>query len=108
MLVKCLNREDLTVSNSVKSLTSAKYANNSLNGTIDVQYVDITVTLANIRAVYTGVTADNPVAATTGTTWYVGGTYRVWGRVNMAALRMIRDTATDAAIACEYWGREGG
>jgi len=104
-ILECVAREEITVSSTAKELTSSYYARTPTGGAAyDVIYADITVQGANIRT-----TLDGDTTATTniGRIWYAGGTYRVWGNLNLSRLSMIRDDATDAEVVVEYWGRRG-
>ena len=100
MIVTCKAREQITVSNAVKTLTSTSYLDAS--EAYRVVYADIQVQSDSIRVTFDGSTA--PVAATTGMLWTSGSTYRVWGEANMANLKMIRET-TDATIVVSYFGQ---
>jgi len=102
MLVSNVDREELTVSNSVVTLTASKFSTNPITGDRDIRYADIYVMGANIRVTNNGST--DPVGGTTGALWYAGGTYRVWGRPSLGNLKMIRDGSTDAEVVVEYWG----
>lgn len=80
--------EKLTVSNSVKTLTAAKYAGQ--------QGCLITAEATNgLRYTFDGTA---PVAATTGHLLAGGGTLRVVGKDLMANLKMIREGGSDAVI----------
>ena len=96
MIVRHVDREQITVSNAEKTLTAATIVSN-------VEYAEIQILAQNIRVTFDGSTT--PVKDTTGTIWYVGQIYRVWGVTNCKNLKMIRDAASDATIIVDYWGR---
>ena len=96
MIVRHLAREQITISNSAKTLTAATV-------TANVEYAEVQVLAQNIRVTFDGSTA--PVKDTTGTIWYAEETYRVWGVENCKNLKMIRDAASDATVVVNYWGR---
>ena len=95
MLVKHIAREQVTVSNAVKTLTSATITNS-------VIYADIQVTAYPIRYTIDGSTA--PVAATTGKLWTPNSEKRVWGIANLKNLKFIREGDDDATVIVTYWG----
>ena len=88
-------REQITVTNAVKTLTAATII-------ARVRYADIQVLTADVRKTDDGTTA--PVGATTGMVWYATKTYRVWGVQNLLDLIFIRDGANPAVLVVEYWG----
>ena len=103
MNVTHIAREQITISSTAKQL------DNDASDTLftagfkrRVRYAEVQITTANIRVTHDGSTA--PVAATTGTLWYKGQIKRVWGLDNIVALKMIRDTSTDAVVVVNYWG----
>lgn len=100
MLAVCKTRETVTVSSAVKQLTAA-YFNPDSQSSYDIRYADICVTGAPVRVTFQGT---DPVAGTTGRTWYPGVTYRVWGTALLAALKAIRDTSTDGVFDVSYFG----
>lgn len=84
--------EKLTVSNSVKTLTLAKYSGQ--------QECLITAEATNgLRYTLDGTA---PVAATTGHLLPGSGTLRLVGKDMMASLKMIREGGSDAVIHVTY------
>ena len=98
MLVKNVAREQFTVTNAVKKLTST-YIHDA-NEVYRVHYADIQVITDAVRVTFDGT---DPEAATTGKLWYPTKTYRVWGEVNMDLIEFIRETA-DATLVVDYFG----
>lgn len=96
MLVTHQAREQVTVAGTATNLTAATI-------TVDTIYADIQVQTAPIRVTFDGSTT--PVAATTGTLWNPGSTYRVWGQTILEALKFVADGATSAVVVANYWKR---
>ena len=101
MIMRHVAREQITVSNAVKTLTVATVVAN-------VVYADIQVLTNDVRVTFDGSTA--PVKDTTGTVWFHGeatyaGIYRIWGVHNLKNLIFIRDASADATLIVNYWGR---
>ncbi len=103
MNVTHLAREQITISSTAKQL------DNDASGTLFTElnkgrmaYAEVQIQTANIRVTHDNSTA--PVAATTGTIWYKGQIKRIWGITNIEALKMIRDTSTDAVVVVNYYG----
>lgn len=101
--------ETVTVSNTAKQLTEAKFTNYSLTGLA----VPTDQALANARCAFITVEATNglrytfdgtdPVAATTGHLLAGGGSLAIYGYTNIKNLKMIRDGGSDAAIQVSYF-----
>ena len=98
MLLKNIAREQLTVTNAVKTLTTTKV--HDANEAYRVHYADIQVLTDDIRVTFDGT---DPEEGTTGKLWYKTKTYRVWGVTNLDLIEFIRET-TDAIIVVDYWG----
>lgn len=88
---------------------TARRLDNDASGTIldrvgkqRVLYAEVQIQDADIRVTHDGSTA--PVAATTGTIWYKGQIKRIWGLSNIEALKMIKDTGTDAVVVENFYG----
>jgi len=101
MIMRHIAREQLTVTNAVKTLTVATIVSN-------VIYADIQVLTEDVRVTFDGSTA--PVKDTTGTIWFHGeatylGIYRHWGVENLKNLKFIRDAGSDSTLIVDYWGR---
>ena len=101
MIVHHIAREQITVSNAVKTLTAAKVDTARGDGFYQVAYADFDVQAADVRVTFDGSTA--PAASTTGTLWRQGEKYRVWGIENLSNLIFIRDSS-DATLVVDYWG----
>jgi hypothetical protein len=99
-----LGYETLTVSNSVKQLTSTKYKTR-LDSVPDLlktaKSALITVEAADLRFTTDGTA---PVASTTGHFIPAGVSFVINGYQNIAALQMIRNAAVDATIHVTYYG----
>jgi len=85
MLVANVTREQITVSNAVKTLTAATI-------TSQVMYADIQIQAYQVRVTFDGSTA--PVAATTGMLWNPGSVWRVWSEEQLEDLQFIREVIT--------------
>ena len=92
-------REKLTVSSSVKTLTSSVYKSSSYI----VHFARIQVQDAAIRVNFEGT---DPVAGTTGDLLNPGDVIEVWGTEDISTFEAIRDTSTDATISVTYFGRK--
>ena len=106
MIVTCVAREEITVSNSAVGLTASNYNLTPTSGTAyTVRYAEVSIQGADIRT-----TIDGSTTPTTdiGRIMYDGSTYRIWGLKNIANFNMIRDGATDAEVVVEYFGAKGG
>ena len=95
MIATHIAREQITVSNSAKTLTAATVTGR-------VIYAEIQVLGQQVRTTYDGDTA--PVAATTGQLWNPGQVWRVWGVHNLKNLQFIREPNSDATLIVNYWG----
>ncbi len=101
MIANHLGREQITVSNAVKTLNATPTL--SATAKTAVLYADIQVQANQIRATIDGSTA--PVASTTGMLLSPNSSYRIWGLSNIENFKMIRESA-DALIVVNYWGRD--
>lgn len=102
--VPTLGFETLTVSNSVKQATAAKIrvqAGSSPDHLKTAKSALFTVETAAIRFTTDGTA---PVASTTGHVVAAGGSFVVNGYQNIVALKMIRDTGSDATVQATYYG----
>jgi len=101
MIMRHIAREQITVSNAVKTLTVATVVGN-------VIYADIQVLAQDVRVTFDGST--DPVKEATGTIWgafsaYKGGVYRHWGVENLKNLKFINESGSSATLVVDYWGR---
>lgn len=99
-----MGMEKLTVSNSVKQLTFAKHTVQSSTAPDSrkcAKSVLISVEGYGIRFTTDGTA---PVAATTGHPAEAGATFTVNGYQNIVALKMIRETGSDATVTATYFG----
>jgi len=98
MLVRSVAREQITVSNTVKTLTSTYI--HSATEAYRVYYADIQVLTDAVRVTFDGT---DPEASTTGKLWYPTKIYRVWGEHNLDLIEFIRETS-DATLVVDYYG----
>lgn len=105
MIVVHIAREQITISSTAKQLDND--ASDTIFTALNkgrIRYADVQILTANVRVTHDGSTA--PVAATTGTLWYVSQVKRIWGIDNIIKLKLIRDTSTDAIVVANYWGSQ--
>lgn len=102
MITSHVAREQITVADSVKTLTAATVRTTATRGSQRVAYAEVDVQGADVRVTFDGST--DPVGATTGTLWLQGEKYRVWGITNLVNLKMIRDGSTSVTAVVDYWG----
>jgi len=87
-------REQLTVTNAVKTLTADTITDRVVYGEVQVQAYPVRVT-------FDGSTA--PLAATTGTLWNPNSIHRVWTVAHLKNLKFIRESS-DATLVVDYYG----
>lgn len=101
MIAHHVGREQITVSNSVKTLNATPTL--SSTNKMKAVYADIQIQADSVRLTIDGST--DPEAATTGMLLTPGSMYRAWGLTNIENIKMIRES-TDATVVVNYWGRE--
>lgn len=100
MIAIHIGREQITVSNSAKSLNETPTLSTTTK--MQVIYADLQVQSNQIRATFDGSTA--PEASTTGILLNPNSSYRIWGLHNIENFQMIRESS-DATVVVNYWGR---
>jgi hypothetical protein len=93
-------RERLTVSNTVKKLTSSVYNVEGTVPTIKRRRARVCTENADIRVTSEGT---NPVATTTGTLLPSGSTLWLHTQSAIARFKAIRDGSSDGSIEVEYY-----
>jgi len=96
MIYKVLDRENITVSSSVKQLTSSKI-------TTDVVYVRVQCQVASIRVTEDG-TNPNP-STPVGEIYQPEDIFEVWGSDACKDFKMIREGTSDANVEVTYLGQ---
>lgn len=90
-----LSRENITVSNAVKTLTATHLVSHFF-------YAQVQVQTASIRV--TGEGTDPDPAAPVGDIYPSGTVLKVWGYEGAANFKMIREGADDAYVEVTYYG----
>jgi len=103
MILHHVATEQVTVSNSAKTLTTSKVKTSAQDSHYKTIYADIDVQDANVYVTFDGSTTPS---ASAGEIWYVGDKKRVWGIHNLLNLQFIRTASTNAVLEVNYWGEK--
>lgn len=100
MALQSCTREQVTVGDSVETLTAATI----IATTYDVIMAIIAVTNAPIRITFDG----TDPTTTLGLPFEAGDMFEVWGQPDLLGLEMIRSGGVDAVVEVEYFGAHVG
>ena len=90
-----LSRENITVSNAVKTLTAGNLVTKFVYAQVQIQDQSVRLTVDG--------TDPNP-ATPLGQEWAAGAVLNVWGHESASNLKMIREGASDAHVEVVYYG----